>query len=1532
MKKYLFIILSFLFLSTAIFSFYPTYDTQVTAEETCSDDGNISEFLEFERAIIDMNNTPDIQIMSDSETTNEQPFTNGLNSTNEDFTLKRLIVQGNVQDTYGAIDKISYNNLHILCYTSQQDTEHAYKELSKDASLNVSIDKQETLQGYAEQEYSYDTHKNWGPKAADIGGYRQFLTDNNVTKEAVVVVIDTGINTSHPMFANRLLRDSEGKIRGYSYYDSTYQYSYSNLAFDIDDSSTPNIDEGDNNKYSFEDDHKHGTHVAGIVCDMTPNNVKILPIKIGNSGGYSTSSIMLSAHLRVLNIYSKQFNIVCTNLSFSGGGKSSESDRDTFNTQCYEPLKNINILPITAAGNENEEINIDGLQAVVVSALEQQSNHYVLDNSYSNYGKLVDISAPGTSILSAGISATDSASSTYINLQGTSMASPQVAGIVALLYLNPNLATNFTANDIEQILYDNCVDLGATGYDIYYGHGMINLRYFNVDLSEEKLSFYKDDALITEYINNENFEYDFTLDIECSDSNYDIIFTINKSIPTIINSIDYTTTLQITNTIFIYAMGVKIVEGEIVARTPLYNISYFDINTPLEECFEIDSRGTLSNYTGNFTHLTIPNSLNGITVKSLGVSLFRRAILQSIALPNTVTDIAGYAFQYCKDLEYIYAPNVTKIYIAAFHLCESLPLISDQHPSSNITSGAFFPSLIETIGVTFAECKNLESVSLCNLSILGDKEGWDFQACEKLVSVNLPNIKSIPEYTFYMCKNLTGNFPINQFVSEIGTSAFANTNITSFSVDENNTSLYTDGIGVYSQDSLLAFANGNKNINYDILSSVSINGTNYEITKISQSVMMESQINQLTIPETITFLDRWAFSNSTINTLNYNAINCSSEGYWDEETYYIARPFDNINTIKIGPLVENVPVRLFQLVPLSQLIINSRQTIFSNTSLYCYNIERSVDITFDFTEEIDNAYLYMIAETSSLTSSATTIENVYSKVELPSGYRSYFYNLNYNSYDGTYYIYKRSTTSQKYSITASSNEHGQISPSGTRSFNKGSNSTYTFTPNIGYYVKQITIDGVSLTGTSLSTAILNGYTFSNITKNHTIYAYFAPSNNTSYKVQHWQQSLHASGATLIGDKYYTLVSIDSSMTGTTGELTKAMPNSYIGFSHEPITQKIINGNESTIVDILYNRNSYNVNLITSEGIKSVSGAGNYLYGTTVNLSAITSTGFQWSSWVSSNNNTLPSSSAINYSFTMPASNITLTATAIPTYTITINEPINGAISPSTNQTIAQGENITFTFTPDEGYYVYDIIIDNISLSGSDLTSAIINGYTFNNVSANHSISVIFAVDKQYHITLTIDGQGSATPNKPLANITPGEDITFTFSAIAGYYIDGIYIDDIPLEGTELTNAIANGYTFNDISTNHTIKVTFSILNVFNITIYIDGQGSAISDKSLENIASGESRIITLTATDGWKLYKIFIDGKNVTATNNQLIVDDITSDIFIQIIFDEVKVETNSTSELDKTVAIYMASGVVLFLLFSIVTLINTYIRAKRRG
>ncbi len=95
--------------------------------------------------------------------------------------------------------------------------------------------------------------------------------------------------------------------------------------------------------------------------------------------------------------------------------------------------------------------------------------------SFSNYDQQISVSAPGDDIISTmptyNVELTKEAGKSYGILSGTSMASPMVAGLAALIKSqNPNASVSYVRSKIE----NTAVDLGKKGYDEYFGNGRIN--------------------------------------------------------------------------------------------------------------------------------------------------------------------------------------------------------------------------------------------------------------------------------------------------------------------------------------------------------------------------------------------------------------------------------------------------------------------------------------------------------------------------------------------------------------------------------------------------------------------------------------------------------------------------------------------------------------------------------------------------------------------------------------------------------------------------------------------------------------------------------------------------------------------------------------------------------------------------------------------------------------------------------------------------------------------------------------------------
>lgn len=206
----------------------------------------------------------------------------------------------------------------------------------------------------------------------------------------------------------------------------------------------------------------HGTHVAGTVAALGNNGLgvtgvayqaKILPVRVlGRCGGYTSDiadGIIWAAGGSVAGVPSNLNPADVINLSLGGGGNCGFTQQNAINA-----ARGLGATVVVAAGNANANAasstpaNCNGV--ITVAAIDRSGGKA----SYSNFGNVVDIAAPGggagNGILSTlNTGSTNPGADTYRYYQGTSMATPHVAGIAALLYsLNPAI----TPDLVEQTL------------------------------------------------------------------------------------------------------------------------------------------------------------------------------------------------------------------------------------------------------------------------------------------------------------------------------------------------------------------------------------------------------------------------------------------------------------------------------------------------------------------------------------------------------------------------------------------------------------------------------------------------------------------------------------------------------------------------------------------------------------------------------------------------------------------------------------------------------------------------------------------------------------------------------------------------------------------------------------------------------------------------------------------------------------------------------------------------------------------------
>ncbi|MBN1994897.1 MAG: peptidase S8 [Anaerolineae bacterium] len=251
----------------------------------------------------------------------------------------------------------------------------------------------------------------------------------------IVAILDTGVDLDHPDLSAKI-------VPGYDY---------------VNDDTEP------------QDDHGHGTHVAGIAAAASNNSrgvagvswgARIMPVKVLNSGGGGYTADVAEGIYFAVDSGARVINM-------SLGAKYSKwpcawTDIET----AFNYAVSHDVLVVVSAGNDGQNgVNCPGAydQVMAVGATSSGDTR----SYYSNYGPRLDIAAPGDSIYSTILN------DTYTYKSGTSMAAPHVAGLAALVW---SLAPSLDSNQVRNIIQNNATDLLPAGWDQQFGYGRINAR------------------------------------------------------------------------------------------------------------------------------------------------------------------------------------------------------------------------------------------------------------------------------------------------------------------------------------------------------------------------------------------------------------------------------------------------------------------------------------------------------------------------------------------------------------------------------------------------------------------------------------------------------------------------------------------------------------------------------------------------------------------------------------------------------------------------------------------------------------------------------------------------------------------------------------------------------------------------------------------------------------------------------------------------------------------------------------------------
>lgn len=279
----------------------------------------------------------------------------------------------------------------------------------------------------------------------DLTGRRTYIDNGHLGQDVIVAVLDTGVSP-HPEFEDRLIPGI-------------------------------NLNHLYGNKEKYQDDQGHGTHVAGTIagktCGVAPK-AKILPVKILDGMGSGSVDDIING-LKYVRDWrgsnGEKVNVVNMSLSCSGAYLEKTPDKMEEFKKIIHELVSMDIICMCASGNSGkEETNYPAhfYDSVAVGAVDinKKAAYFTTRN------KEVDVCQVGVNICSA------SYKGGYVTMSGTSMATPVVSGIAALMI--SRYKSIFNKDIPETALYEmikyNTIDIGIEGVDVVTGAGFCSLN------------------------------------------------------------------------------------------------------------------------------------------------------------------------------------------------------------------------------------------------------------------------------------------------------------------------------------------------------------------------------------------------------------------------------------------------------------------------------------------------------------------------------------------------------------------------------------------------------------------------------------------------------------------------------------------------------------------------------------------------------------------------------------------------------------------------------------------------------------------------------------------------------------------------------------------------------------------------------------------------------------------------------------------------------------------------------------------------
>lgn len=233
-----------------------------------------------------------------------------------------------------------------------------------------------------------------------------------------------------------------------------------------------------------------------------------------------------------------------------------------------------------------------------------------------------------------------------------------------------------------------------------------------------------------------------------------------------------------------------------------------------------------------------------------------------------------------------------------------------------------------------------------------------------------------------------------------------------------------------------------------------------------------------------------------------------------------------------------------------------------------------------------------------------------------------------------------------------------------------------------------------------------------------------------------------------------------------------------------------------------------------------------------------------------------------------------------TYTINVTTDYGSSVSGSYPDTVVEGSNKYLHISKRQGYKLTSVILDDSSQTIPSQTEASgeVMTISLENITSNHNL-VVTSEPFKYTITTSAGSNGSITPS---ATVNYGSNKTINMSPSTGYEVNEVIVDGVN-KGKITT------YTFNNITDNHTISVTFKKLDEQKFTVNCTTVQNGNISVSPSSATKDTIINISVNPSEGYRLKQID-SSPNVTINNNQFTMP--AQNVTLTPIFEKIEIQT----------------------------------------